>query len=182
MAYNTLLSIIARINPQIWDYIYPHGPVIGYSASPTIGIAPVIDRVALNPQPLPPGDRFLVGAAELAHDIVRTAVGMEARGESALTFVTDTIDDWCGTPWPHKFPFPWPGPRRDPELDPHAFDVQAGRIIAAIIFTSVAERVGDEKFSAVFADGAEKLTNAAINSRGTRTVQPARATTTKKRR
>jgi hypothetical protein len=166
--YTTLLSVVARIHPQVWDAIYPHGPAIGVT-EPVAGFASRLDRVALNPQPLPPREAFLLGAAELAHEIVRTALGIEARGDSSLSFVRDTIDDWCGTPWPHKWPLPWPGPHRGdgPHPEPwDAYDIQAGRIIGGIVFASIAERILDDKLSAVFADGAERLTEAALNGNG----------------
>jgi hypothetical protein len=166
VSYNTLLSIIARIHPAIWDAIIPHGHRAG-----AVG-ASRVDRVALNPQPLPPRETFLLGAAEMAHDIVKTALEIEAHGESSFGFVSDVIDDWCGTPWPRKWPVPWPGP--GPQPDPwDAMDVQAARVIGAIIFSSVAMRLPDEKFSAVFADGAERLTEAALGGTPTRGAQPA---------
>jgi len=68
---------------------------------------------ALNPQPLPP--RIALVAA-LGQELIARA---ELIGESAARsghsgaaagYVTDLIDDWCGTP-PRRFPWPWPGPR-----------------------------------------------------------------------
>ena len=46
-----LLSVLARLNPAIFDVIFPHGPVHSHA------FASRINEVALNPQPLPPRDR-----------------------------------------------------------------------------------------------------------------------------
>ena len=102
-----LLAVLGRINPAVWDAIFPHGPV---------GPA---GRVALNPQPLPPKEAMLRASAEVAHDIASAAGSAEADGGEPGRLVSQVIDDWCGTrprpfPWPHPFPFPWP-----PEPEPH---------------------------------------------------------------
>ena len=178
VSYLTLLSIIGRISPEAWDAIHPHGPVLGISESV---LSSRIERLALNPQPLPPRDAFLVGAADLAHEIVRQALSIEARGESSLSFVSDTIDDWCGTPWPRKWPLPFP--RSGPTPDPwDTVDVQAARLVAAIVFASVADRLTDDKFSAVFADGADRLAEAALNGgQAVRNAKPSRTIATGRR-
>ena len=75
-----LLSVLARINPAIYDYIYPHGPV------QTRGFASRIDEVALNPQPLPPEpppERLQRVSALVAHNIASAAIAMEASGQDA---------------------------------------------------------------------------------------------------
>src|SRR5665811_2228750 len=88
----SLLSIIGNINPQAWDYIVPQGPFPqeGRSAS-------LAEQVALNPQPLPPGEAFVIGAAEMAHSIAAMAIESEIRGESSIAVVSGFVDDWCGT-------------------------------------------------------------------------------------
>lgn len=175
-----LLSIIASIRPEIWDAIYPHGPVIGY-AQPVAGIAATrFDRVALNPQPLPPREEFLVGAAYLAKEIARIAIETEARGESSYSFVSEVVDDWCGTSWPGKFPFPVHPHVPDP--DPAPWDVIAGRVVAAIVFTSIADRITDDKFSAIFADAADRLIAAASPDRTVGTTKARNTTAVKKTR
>src|SRR5262249_39394183 len=55
------------------------------------------------------------GTAEMAHEVVRLAVASEAQGGSSSAFVSEIIEDWCGTPWPRKWP--WPGPRPDTEAE-----------------------------------------------------------------
>jgi|GEM_PF-1609696 hypothetical protein len=149
----SLLSIIGNINPQAWDYIVPQGPFPqeGRSAS-------LAEQVALNPQPLPPGEAFVIGAAEMAHSIARMAIESEIRGESSIAVVSGFVDDWCGTPWPHRWPRPGPDPSPDPWL------VQTGRVVGAIVFASVGSRLGDGELSKAFLDGAERLAEAATST------------------
>jgi hypothetical protein len=150
----SLLSIISRINPQAWDYIVPQGPFPQerWGASRA-------ERVSLNPQPIPPGVAFVVGAAEMAHSVVRMAVESEVRGESAVAFVSEFVDDWCGTPWPRRWP--WPGPGTDP--DPHPWMVQTGRVVGAIVFASMGSRLAEGELSAAFLKGAEQLAETATS-------------------
>jgi hypothetical protein len=149
--YRNLLSIIATIHPEIWDAIIPHGPR-------------ALDRAALNPQPLPPRETLLAGAADVAHEVVRLAVASEAQGGSSA-FVRETIDDWCGTPWPRKWPWPWPGPRPGTEAEgpqPDPWDVRTARVVGAVVFASVASRLAGGDLQSAFADGADRLTEAAL--------------------
>jgi hypothetical protein len=149
MIATKLLIILARIDPIIWEAIGPHVP--RQSAS-------LAERVSLNPQPLPPGEAFVIGAAEMAHSISRMAIESEVRGESSIALVSGFIDDWCGTPWPHRWPRPGPDPSPDPWL------VQTGRVAGAIVFASVGSRLGEGELSKAFLDGAERLAEAATNS------------------
>jgi hypothetical protein len=146
------LSVVARIRPEVWDAIVPHGPRFRARG----------DLVALNPQPLPPAEAFLVGAAEMAHEFLRVALESDVRGDSAAGFVRDFLDDWCATPWPRKWPWPWPGPRPDEGPLPDPWVVQSGRVIGAIIFASVGSRLADGELKAVFSEGADRLAEAAI--------------------
>lgn len=147
-----LLSLVARLHPSIWDAINPHGPVV----------RTVADRVALNPQPLPPGpDPFLVAAAGMATELAGLAVAADVRGESSGEWVGELIDDWCGTPWPRKWPWPWPGPRRDHDavVDPET--VAQARIVGAIVFASLGDRLEGD-LGAAFLEGAGRLAEAAV--------------------
>jgi hypothetical protein len=155
MEVSKLLSIVGRIRPEALDAIIPHSPAVGRWTSG-------FDRVALNPQPLPPREGFELGAVDLAHEIVRIAVAEEARGGSAVSLVSEIIDDWCGTPWPKKFPWPWPGPRRGEGPHPEPWDVATARVIGAVIFASVADRLADDKLAQTFSEGAERLAEAAV--------------------
>ncbi|GAA4491568.1 hypothetical protein GCM10023094_56140 [Rhodococcus olei] len=158
MQTSSLLSIIARIHPQVWDAIVPHGP----------GIRERSDRASLNPQPLPPSDRYLIGAAEMAHDVARIAVESEMRGQSS-SMLGELVDDWCATPWPRRWPWPWPGPRPNEDIEdgplPEPWVVQTGRVVGAIVFASVGSRLAKGELAAAFLDGADRLTEAAVLDR-----------------
>ena len=104
-ARGSLFSLIAHRFPEIWDLL-GGGHHFG-------------DEVALNPQPLPPHEALIValgGAlaarAELLADI---AGGIEGKGEErgiiiVSGFVSRLVDDWCGTGYRLRWPFPWPRP------------------------------------------------------------------------
>ena len=145
-----LLSLLIRIPPEAWDWIVPHGPSVGRIARG--------DKVAFNPQPDPPG-AFVIGAAELGREIARIAVATEATGESAESFVSEIIDDWCGTGWPRRFPFPFPFP---PDPDPEPDWRVAGQLAGAVALASVAARITEGKLGAVLNDGAERLAETAL--------------------
>jgi hypothetical protein len=155
MSTVTLLSVIARISPQVWDAIVPQGPLIrGRLDQPS----------TLNPQPLPPAEKFLTFGAGMAHELVRLAVETEIRGESSAGFVRELIDDWCRTPWPSKWPSPWPGTPRGEGPSPEPWDVAAARVVGAVIFASAGFRLAQsEELGAVFAKGAERLCEAAVS-------------------
>ena len=103
----------------------------------------------------------MVGAAEMAHSVVRMAVESEVRGESAVAFVREFVDDWCGTPWPHRWPWPWPWPGPGPDPDP--WIVQTGRVVGAIVFASVGSRLAEGELRAAFLKGAEQLVETATS-------------------
>jgi hypothetical protein len=146
----SILAILGRINPAIWDVIVPMGPERGRAAS--IG-----DRVALNPQPLPP--RELYAAAEVARQIAYAAAAAESagNGEGAVNLVARAIDDFCGT---HPWPRPWPGPLggADPEPD----RVAEMRLVAALSMASTASRMADGDAREALTIGADKLVQAAV--------------------
>ena len=81
---NSFLRFLALRNPYIWE-------VVGGGPLGRFG------QVALNPQPLPPGE---IGAA-----LVSVLAERAAGGGSFSKFVED-IDNWCGTGWPHHIPQP----------------------------------------------------------------------------
>lgn len=147
----TLLSIVARINPAAWDAIIPHSHKIRVRA----------DLAALNPQLLPPAETFLVAAAEMAHELVRMAVETEVGGGSA-GFVSEFIEDWCGTPWPRKWPWPGAGPRPDEVTLTELWDVRTARVAGAIVFASAGSRLSEGELGEAFAKGAERLAEVAV--------------------
>ena len=151
---STILSVLARVHPAVLDAVFPHGPAVRRRG----------DRVALNPQPLPPAEAVQVAAARLADELVRLAVETEMRGEAADGFVTELIDDWCGTPWPRRWPWPGPGPRPADPSAVEAFDVGATRAVGALVFASIGSRLADGALAKAFSGGAERLAEAARTS------------------
>ena len=157
-----LVSILARINPAIYDFIFPHGPV------QTRGFGSRIDEVALNPQPLPPEpppERLQRVSALIAHNIASAAIAMEAAGQdSGARIVSTAIDDWCGNGRP-PIPIPWPGPwpfAFDPDTAPKDLDVAASRLVGALSFAAVASRMGSGKVREALSAGADKLLDASL--------------------
>jgi hypothetical protein len=147
-----LLRVIGAIPPEAWDAIIPHGPVYRSRA----------DLASLNPQPLPPRDHFAVNAATMAHELVRMAVESEVQGKSSAAFVTEFVDDWCGTSWPRKWPWPGPGPRHGGGPHPDPWEVSVGRVIGATVFASASGRLGETELAKTLQAGAEKLADAAV--------------------
>ena len=146
----TLLSIIARVHPEVWDVI-PRGPLSSKA-----------DVVSLNPQPLPPRETLQTAAAEMAHEIVRIAVEAELSGGSSAKLVSEFIDDWCATPWPRRWPQPWPGIDEGPS--PVPWDVRTARVVGAVVFASAGSRLPEGDLGTAFAEGAERLAEAAVAS------------------
>jgi hypothetical protein len=152
-----LTAVLARIPPEAWDAIIPHGPVIRrMGAARRFG--PILSE--LNPQPLPPKARFLVASAAVAQELASAAVAAEAAGSDVSSVVARAVDEWCGTPrgrfpvpWPRPFPFPWP-----PDPEPHPeWDVEASRVVGALTLAALASRLDDGDAREALAGGAEKL-------------------------
>lgn len=155
MKYNAMLTHVARINPAIWDAIFPHGPLVRHR----------YDTLALNPQPLPPGpapDELQLEAGLMARELVRVAVEASLRGEDVAPMVSELIDDWCGTPWPRKWPFPWPGPGPTDGPHPDPWRINAARIVGATVFASYASRIGEGSLRDALAEGAERLAQVVV--------------------
>lgn len=157
-----LVSILARINPAIYDFIFPHGPV------QTRGFVSRIDEVALNPQPLPPEpppERLQRVSALIAHDIASAAIAMEAAGQDGgARILSSAIDDWCGNGRP-PIPIPWPGPwpfAFDLVTAPKNLDVATSRLVGALSFAAVASRMGSGKVRDALSAGADKLLDASL--------------------
>jgi hypothetical protein len=101
----SLLGLIARRVPAIFD-------VIG-------GGLNIGDKVALNPQPLPPRERFIIrlgeAVADRAEQLAEVALALGDRGSEqgiiiVSGYVNRLVDDWCGTGYRPKWPFPGPPP------------------------------------------------------------------------
>lgn len=99
------ISIIGRFHPEIFDILGTPTATVGRFRSR-------FDEVALNPQPLPPGEAFTTGV-RVAAELVRLASTAQ---QLRASFEVD-VDDWCGTP-PH-IPIPWPHTPVTVDPDPH---------------------------------------------------------------
>lgn len=125
-----LLRAGVRLNPAIYDAIFPHGPVRIAEQVRFAGVEKVgrqvfdVDRVALNPQPIPPSELEI--GATLMIEVLRGAIaGAGANGpEGVAKILSYELDDWCGTGWPRK----WPKPR--PRLDDRLV-LLGGALVAA---------------------------------------------------
>jgi hypothetical protein len=145
----TMLSVIARIHPAVWDVI-PRGPISSRA-----------DLISSNPRPLETAEGIQIAAAEMAHGLVRIAVEADVT-KRPTDFVGEFIDDWCATPWPRRWPGPWPGPRPDEGPSPVPWDVRTAKIVGAVVFASAGSRLSNGDLGAVFAEGAERLAEAAV--------------------
>jgi hypothetical protein len=162
-----LLTVIGRINPAIWDAIIPMGPKYAVS----VAHASKASEVELNPQPIPPGHELLFASARVAHEIANAAIAAEAAGsEAAGRIVSNAINDWCGTPHPHR-PIPWPGPWPFPWLShdgiqdptPNPWDIGASRVVGALSLAAVAAQLEEGEAKEALANGADQLLEAGMS-------------------
>ena len=158
------LARLGRLNPAIWDFIVPRGPVAaGQARAFSKG-----SEVELNPQPIPPGRQLLLAAAMTARDLANAAVTAEALGIDPASVLDEAIDDWCGTkprpgfpiPWPRPWPFPWP-PDPDPGTD---WDVAGMRVVGALTLAAEASRLGDGRAQEGLSKGAERLLEVGLSA------------------
>jgi hypothetical protein len=146
-----LLAVLGRIPPEVWDVIVGQDPSARHRG----------DQMSLNPQPLPPREEFLLGAAEMAHALVGIAVEADIRGDSAVNVLSEVVEEWCATPWPRKWPWPGPGPRPDEGPSPDPWRINVGRAIGAVVFASVASRLGEGEVRTNLVKSAENLAEVA---------------------
>jgi hypothetical protein len=144
------LRLIAKKFPAIWD---------------TIG-GGRFDAVALNPQPLPPREAFLVEFARAAADrlalIQETAdlIGSNGDRQGIIVVggrVSELVDEFCGTGWPKKFPPKPPGPDPDPRFSATEL------ILAASRFLTAAGGVANPQLADELNRAGERLMDEAVN-------------------
>ncbi len=146
-----LLALLGRTRPEVYDAFPPHDP----------GVLNRFDAVALNPQPIPPGRELVAGAVVMARRIAQIAVQAEVRGEESPAWVSEIIDDWCGTMWPRKWPWPGPGPRPDEGPFPEPWRLNEAQVAGAVVFASLAASLGEGRLRDALGKGAEQLVDAA---------------------
>ena len=145
------LALVARANKAVYDVFPPQFH----------GAFDRVEGVALNPQPLPPRDPLIAGALLMSHRLVELAVEADVRGEEPAPWLAQVIDDWCGTSWPRKWPWLGPGPRPEEGPVPDPWAVNEARMAGAVVFASMASRLGDGDLREVLARSAERLADAA---------------------
>lgn len=150
------LSLITQISPHAWRVITATDITRGGS-----------EEVELQPQPLPPVERFQVGAALMTRRFVQLAIESEIQGRAASRIISEMVDDWCGT-WPrnwphlHPSPSPEPGPRPDEAPLPEPWLAQTGRMAGALVLANIGSRLTNGELRNTMLDGAQRLSDAAL--------------------
>jgi hypothetical protein len=131
---NSIIAIIARKHPAIWE-------IVGGGPAGPGGWAHIGARVALNPQPLPPGELAALNPQPLPPAArYGAAVGMElvraASTAQLLRVAFEPGDDICPPPrtWP-PIPFPFP-PDPYPWRTADDFDVDYAMGLAFVLEAS----------------------------------------------
>ncbi|MGH8556381.1 MAG: hypothetical protein ACRESZ_02740 [Methylococcales bacterium] len=145
-------SILAR-HPEIWDVI---GGGHSFGA-----------EVELNPQPLPPRFAFLLSVAQTvisrAELIQEIADATRREGEQqgiiiVSGYLARFVDDWCGTNFRLKYPFPRPRPHWfAEELD--GIDL----VVMATQFEQAARETFSQDLRQNLADGSAKFAKAGLS-------------------
>jgi hypothetical protein len=91
------LYLVAKIKPEAWDAIIPHGPRVSQASRD------YMTAIALKGFAAELGNRAVT--QKLAG--VQKALVSSAAGQLAADY---DDDNWCGTPWPHRFPVLEPEP------------------------------------------------------------------------
>lgn len=153
LAQGNRLQFFAHLNPKIWEVV-GGGP---------LGLSPAV-IAALNPQPLPP--KWQSEQRYSAPPVSYTAIGFGqmammataavAQGEDGARSLMSDVDDWCGTGWPRKWPWP---PPRDLDREDHVSMLLGAGMAAAY----VAAGYEDGPMREMFDGAANQLFDAAIH-------------------
>lgn len=146
-----VLAVLGRSRPQIYDVFPPQLITVGRWG----------EAETLNPQPLPPKDPFVAGAISMSRRVAQLAIEADVRGEDPASWVSQLIDEWCGTPWPGKWPQPGPAPVPEGGPHPEPWTINEARISGAVVFALTASRLGDGDLRKALTDGAERLADVA---------------------
>jgi hypothetical protein len=153
-----LITILTRHDSRLWEKFFPHVPLVAHQG---VVRSATLERVALNPQPLPPAEIFLDAAADAARGMAQAAIMAEQMGASPHKALAKSIDDWCGTP-PRPFPWPrpWPGPwvlgRGDDGPRPE-WDAASGQLVGAMTLAGIAARMDEGEAQKAIEQAAEQL-------------------------
>ena len=125
-----------------------------------IGSSSILDRVGLNPQPLPPRVAFaasiaqaMVDRAELIQEVA-DAARIQGTPQSIIIggYINRFVDDFCGNGFRLKFPFPGPRPGWfSEELD--GIDL----VVMGAQFEQAAKQAYQPEMQRVLGNAAEKL-------------------------
>ena len=147
----------------------PYGPA---ERTAVAGILERIERVLLNPQPLPPKERAVMAArVMIAHSIstFQTAEAIaEDGGERALAVIDRRVSrfvdgDLCPTPPRPPGPWPWPWGGVLDGGDP----IQPAEMLAASVqFQKAADAYKDHALNAPFQNAADQLRAAGLEALG----------------
>lgn len=146
-----VLAIVGRLRPEVYDVFPPQ-----FAAEGRWG-----EAVALNPQPLPPRDSLVRGAISMSRRVAQLAIEADVRGEDSSSWVSQLVDEWCGTPWPRKWPRPGSGPIPDGGPQPEPWTINEARIAGAVVFALTASRLGEGDLQRALTEGSERLAEAA---------------------
>lgn len=152
----TLLRILARHNPHLWEAIAPHVPkewLVGAGQDLAQGRLHVERALQLE-------------VRETVRLVAEAALSAASTGQLDLAqrLVQEVDGDWCGTGWPKRWPKP--GPRVELfllESPKTAWPVV--QAAGALGFGAYAASIEDPKLAAVFAESADRLADAALGGR-----------------
>jgi hypothetical protein len=158
MSKVSFLRVLARLHPNVWEWIDPHLPIISVGRS--------FDRVELNPQPLPPLERLASRVQGATRAIADVVIGASYVGADVDGMLREIGDELCPRPpgppipWPRRWPTPWP------PGEPYPIDLElitaAVQAEAAVVFGSYAADIEDEALSGAFAELADRLFDASV--------------------
>lgn len=146
LAHGNRLEFLAHINNKVWEVV-GGGP---------LGLSPAV-IAGLNPQPLPPvdGGRSPVSYAATGYgQLVVMAASSIGSGEVGGRSFLEDIDDWCGTGWPRR----WPWPPKDVDRD----DLVSLQLGAGIAAAQIAAGYEDGAMREMFDAAADRLFDAAF--------------------
>ena len=126
------------------------------------------DDASLNPQPLPPHEAGRMLMSLMARGIIIVS----GRDPSAQDAFLEDVEDWCGTPWPRRWPWLGPGPVPEPETeserDPREDFRRSALVGGALAAAEIAARYPSGELKDVFDSAPPRLPAASRGSRDSR--------------